>query len=74
MGVARYRQYHHTPGSHDGERSVVRAERVSAVKIEHSYQLFRDGQLLATASSVLACVDRAGFQAKWERLVLSPRQ
>jgi acyl-CoA thioester hydrolase len=35
-------------------------KRVTQVKIEHAYELFRDGQLLATGHSVLACVNRAG--------------
>lgn len=38
----------------------TRLERVSAVKLEHSYRLYRDDQLLATAHSVLACVDARG--------------
>jgi len=39
---------------------ITKVERVSPAKIEHSYRLFRDSQLLATASTVLACVDRQG--------------
>lgn len=35
-------------------------ERVTAVKIEHSYQLLRGTELLAEASSTLACVGRDG--------------
>lgn len=38
----------------------TKIDRISAVKIEHSYQLFRDHQLVSTAHSVLACVDREG--------------
>jgi acyl-CoA thioester hydrolase len=34
--------------------------RVSPAKLEHLYEVFRDGQLLARAESVLACVDRDG--------------
>jgi len=34
--------------------------RVSPAKLEHTYEVFRDGQLLARADSVLACVDREG--------------
>jgi len=30
------------------------------VKIEHSYELYRDQELLAKARSVIACVDRKG--------------
>ncbi|MHC5022461.1 MAG: acyl-CoA thioesterase [Planctomycetota bacterium] len=29
-------------------------------KIEHTYELFRDGELLATAATTLACLDRDG--------------
>jgi acyl-CoA thioester hydrolase len=28
--------------------------------MEHDYELFRDGKVLTTAHSVLACVDRQG--------------
>ena len=35
-------------------------ERVTHVKIEHKYEVFRDGQLLAEGHSTLACVDRDG--------------
>jgi acyl-CoA thioester hydrolase len=34
--------------------------RMTHVKIEHAYQLFRDGTLLAEGHSVLACIDRDG--------------
>jgi acyl-CoA thioester hydrolase len=52
---------YHAPARYDDLLTLkTRVERVSAVKIEHSYQLFRDRQLLATATSVLACVDREG--------------
>ena len=30
------------------------------VKIEHAYELFRDGLLLATGATTLACLDREG--------------
>jgi len=39
------------------ETTVV---RTTAVRIDHSYELFRDGALLAEGSSTLACVDREG--------------
>lgn len=35
-------------------------ERVTAVRIEHSYQLLRGDEVLAEGSSTLACVDRQG--------------
>jgi acyl-CoA thioester hydrolase len=34
--------------------------RVTMVRIEHRYEVFRDGTLVAEGSSTLACVDRAG--------------
>lgn len=34
--------------------------RVTSVRIEHRYELMRDGELLAEGSSTLACVDREG--------------
>lgn len=52
---------YHSPARYDDELTLrTRVERVSAAKIEHSYQLLRAETLLATASSVLACVDRQG--------------
>lgn len=52
---------YHSPARFDDLLTLrTRVELASAVKIEHSYELFRDGQLLATATSVLACVDRDG--------------
>jgi acyl-CoA thioester hydrolase len=35
-------------------------QRITHVKIEHRYQVFRDGTLLAEGHSTLACVDREG--------------
>ncbi|MDX1969779.1 MAG: thioesterase family protein [Planctomycetaceae bacterium] len=52
---------YHSPARYDDLLTLrTQVERISAVKIEHSYRLFRGEQLLATASSVLACVDKAG--------------
>lgn len=34
--------------------------RTTAVRIEHRYEVFRDGNLLAEGTSTLACVDREG--------------
>jgi acyl-CoA thioester hydrolase len=34
--------------------------RTTAVRIDHRYEVFRDGVLIAEASSTLACVDREG--------------
>jgi acyl-CoA thioester hydrolase len=34
--------------------------RTTAVRIDHRYEMFCDGQLLAEGASTLACVDRTG--------------
>jgi acyl-CoA thioester hydrolase len=34
--------------------------RTTSVRIDHRYELLRDGQLLAEGASTLACVDRDG--------------
>jgi acyl-CoA thioester hydrolase len=38
----------------------TRATRISAAKIEHTYELLRGEELLAEGHSTLACVDREG--------------
>ena len=38
----------------------TRISKVSFAKLEHDYEIFRSDELLATAHSVLACVDREG--------------
>jgi acyl-CoA thioester hydrolase len=35
-------------------------ERITAVRITHRYELYRDGELLAEGETTLACVDRDG--------------
>ncbi len=35
-------------------------EKTTAVRIDHRYEVLRDGELLAEGSSTLACVDRTG--------------
>jgi acyl-CoA thioester hydrolase len=39
---------------------TTRVSRASLAKIEHTYRITRDGELLTEAKSVLACVDRTG--------------
>lgn len=38
----------------------TRVARMTAVRVEHGYELARDGQVLAEGTSTLACVDREG--------------
>lgn len=41
-------------------RLTTRTRRITAAKIEHEYELTREGLLLATGETTLACVDRQG--------------
>jgi acyl-CoA thioester hydrolase len=38
----------------------VSVERTTSVRIDHRYEVLRDGMLVAEGSSTLACVDREG--------------
>jgi len=39
----------------------TRIVRITPAKLEHEYRVYRDGELLTEARSVLACVDRNGL-------------
>ncbi len=41
-------------------RVHAKLTRMTRAKIEHEYQIVRDGRILAEATTVLACVDRDG--------------
>jgi acyl-CoA thioester hydrolase len=49
------------PARYDDVLTVrTHVERVTFVRIDHRYEVLRDGELLAEGSSTLACVDRDG--------------
>jgi acyl-CoA thioester hydrolase len=59
--VARMSISFRKPAYYDDDlRVVVRVASASRVKIEHEYEVCRGNELLATASTTLACVDREG--------------
>lgn len=47
--------------------------RRTAVRVEHRYELYRDQDLLAEASSTLACVDRDGRLQPLPQTLLEPK-
>ena len=52
---------YHRPARYDDLLQLrTTVARVTAARIDHRYELFRDGQLLAEGETTLACVDRAG--------------
>src|SRR5262245_52037690 len=49
------------PARYDDVLTVrTRVERVTYVRIDHRYEVLRDGELLAEGRSTLACIDRDG--------------
>lgn len=59
--VARLSISYLKPARYDDELVLhVELANTSPAKIEHAYQLRRDGLLLAEAQTTVACVDRAG--------------
>lgn len=61
MVVVRIACRYHRPAKYDDLLTLrTTLERVSAAKIEHSYQLRRGQELIAEGTSTLACVDSQG--------------
>ena len=59
--VVRLQCTYHSPARYDDLLTLTtKVDRISAVKIEHSYRLMCQDKLLASATSTLACVDREG--------------
>ena len=59
--VARLNIRYRRPALYDDELIVrVRAEPCAGVKIDHTYQVKRGDDLIATAESTIVCVDREG--------------
>jgi len=49
------------PARYDDELSLkVGITRMTKARIDHQYEIYRDGLLLCDTSTVLACVDRQG--------------
>ncbi len=66
----RYRR----PARYDDLLTVrTTAERVTAVRIDHRYEVLRDGLLLAEGTSTLACVDRDGRPQALPDVLREPR-
>jgi acyl-CoA thioester hydrolase len=61
MVVVRMNCHYRRPARYDEILTLrTTTTRVTAAKIEHEYQLMRGAELLAEATSTLACVDRTG--------------
>jgi acyl-CoA thioester hydrolase len=59
--VAKAACRYHRPAAYDDLlRLKVRIERQTRARIDHAYELYRDGVLLCEATTTLACVGRDG--------------
>jgi acyl-CoA thioester hydrolase len=59
--IAKLAVKYRTPARYDDELVLETSiSRVTPVRIEHRYQLWRDETLVAEGESTLACVDREG--------------
>lgn len=59
--VVRAECRYRAPARYDEELTLTtRVVRQTHVRIDHSYELRREGALLAQAATTIACVDRAG--------------
>jgi acyl-CoA thioester hydrolase len=59
--VAQLTCRYHKPARYDDVLKLrTRVSKLSQAKLEHEYRLYRGDELLTTAHSVLACVDREG--------------
>lgn len=47
---------------------TTRFAKISYAKLDHAYELRRDGELLTTGSTTLACIDREGRVQKMSAL------
>ena len=68
--VTEFRCKYHAPARYDDVLTLhTTLSRVSLAKLVHDYEVRRDGALLATAHSVLACVDREGRVQRMPRVL-----
>ena len=59
--LTRFEVRYRKPAHYDDLLTIrTSVEKVTFVRIDHRYEVFRDAELLAEASSTLACVDRDG--------------
>ncbi|WP_428389793.1 acyl-CoA thioesterase [Mucisphaera sp.] len=71
--VARMNLRYRKPARYDDELAIaVRLEPSAGVKLEHSYEVRRGGEVLAKAETTLACVDREGKLRPVPEVLLPP--
>lgn len=64
-------RYHLPARFGDTIRIVTKVERATMARIEHSYRVFRDDDLLAEGESTIACVDTEGTVQRIPEMILN---
>ncbi|MCH7750565.1 MAG: hypothetical protein IH898_00195 [Planctomycetes bacterium] len=64
-------RYHLPARFGDTIRIVTTVEQATPARIDHSYQVFRDDDLLAEGKSTIACVNSEGVVQRIPELILS---
>ena len=59
--VVNFQVHYRKPARYDDQLIIhTQITRTTAARIEHSYQLMRDTELLCDAKSTVACIDKTG--------------
>ena len=59
-----------SPARYDDELTLkTRISRITPAKLEHEYEVRRGGELLTTAKSTLACIDKNGRIQRMDEVV-----
>ena len=66
-------RYHLPARFGDTLRIVTTVERATLARIDHSYQVFRDKELLVDANSTIACVNSDGVVQRIPEFILELR-
>ena len=53
-------KFHRSSTFGDTLRIWLRTERARGARVDHTYRITRDGELIAEAESTIACIDRSG--------------
>jgi acyl-CoA thioester hydrolase len=71
--IAKAQLRYHRPARYD-DLLVLRTHvvRATGARIDHRYELTRDGELIAEGETTLACVDRAGQLQRIPEMLRSP--
>ena len=69
--VAEITCQYYLPASYD-DLLTIRTTTVSAkgARVEHRYEVFREGELLATGKSIVACINREGKVTRLPQFLL----